>query len=121
VAEVPMTQFVLRVLISALIIATVAEVAKRYTLFAAIIASLPLTSILAIIWLYYDTRDVEPIIELSSSIFWAVLPSLLFFVALPTLLRLGLKFVPSLLLSAVVMIVAYSVYVALMGRFGIKL
>lgn len=116
-----MTQFLLRVIISALVIATVAEVAKRYTVFAAIIASLPLTSILAITWLYLDVRETEPIIELSSSIFWAVLPSLIFFLVLPTLLRTGVRFVPAMLASAVVMIAAYGLYVAIMARFGVKL
>lgn len=114
-------QFLLRVLISALIIAGVAELGRRYSVLAAILASLPLTSILALSFLYFETRQTEPVVELSYSIFWAVLPSLIFFIALPTLIRLGLSFVPALLLSCVVMALAYSAYAALLGRFGVSL
>ena len=114
-------QFLLRVLISALIIAGVAELGRRYSVLTAILASLPLTSILALSFLYFETRQTEPVVELSYSIFWAVLPSLIFFIALPTLIRSGLSFVPALLLFCVVMALAYSAYAALLGRFGVSL
>ncbi len=51
--------FFLKTLITALIVAGVSELAKQYSLFAAAIASLPLTSILAFIWLYEDTKDIR--------------------------------------------------------------
>lgn len=114
-------QFLLRVLISALIIAGVAELGRRYSVLAAILASLPLTSILALSFLYFETRQTELVVELSYSIFWAVLPSLIFFIALPTLIRSGLSFVPALLLSCVITALAYSAYAALLGRFGVSL
>ena len=81
-------QFVIKIIVSALIIAGVSELGKKYTPVAAILAALPLTSILAIIWLYRDTKDVEKVSNLSTGIFWAVLPSLLFF--LPFLLKSGI-------------------------------
>ena len=112
--------FVVKVLISALVIAAVSELGKRYTLVAAILASLPLTSVLAITWLYLDTRETEPIIELSGSIFWAVLPSLVFFIALPLLLRTGMHFWLALLLSITIMAVAYALYALLLRQFGIQ-
>jgi uncharacterized membrane protein (GlpM family) len=114
-------QFFLRVLISALIIAGVAELGRRYSVLAAILASLPLTSILALSFLYAETRQTEQVVTLSWSIFWAVLPSLIFFIALPTFIRFGFGFVPALLSSCVVMALAYSAYVALLGRFGVML
>lgn len=95
--------FALKVLVSALVVAGVSELARRYSLWAALLASLPLTSILALCWVYYEKRDVAQIIGLSYSIFWLVFPSLLFFILLPLLLHAGMKFAPAMLLSCLVM------------------
>ncbi len=114
-------QFLVKVLVSALIIAGVSEIARRSSLFAAILASLPLTSILALTWLFLDTRDTKPVGDLAGSIFWAVLPSLLFFLILPLLLRGGMKFTPAMLISSAVTAAAYGIYVVVLSRFGIPL
>ncbi len=114
-------EFFLRVLISAFVIAGVAEVGRRRGLLAAILASLPLTSILALSFLYAETRDTARVVALSSSIFWAVLPSLVFFLTLPLLLKLGLRFVPAMLLSSAIMALAYSVYTVVLRRLGVGL
>jgi len=84
--------FLTKTLITALIVAAVSELARRYTVWAALLASLPLTSILAFIWVYWDTKDSGKIIELSYSVFWLVFPSLAFFLILPFLLKQGLAF-----------------------------
>lgn len=112
-------QFLIKVLISALVIAGVATLARRYTIAAALLASLPLTSLLAIIWLYADTRDTGKVITLTYSIFWAVLPSLLFFIALPLFLRI-ISFVPALLAACTVTMAGYGIYVVIVGRLGIR-
>ncbi|MDP2057278.1 MAG: DUF3147 family protein, partial [Thiobacillus sp.] len=91
-----MGQYALKIGLSALILVAIAEVAKRSTFWAAALASLPLTSLLAFVWLYLDTGDVQKVAALSSGIFWLVLPSLLLFVLLPVLLRNGMGFWPSL-------------------------
>ena len=113
-------QFVVKIIVSALIIASVSELAKRFTPIAAILASLPLTSILAMIWLYRDTHDVQKIIDLSQGIFWAILPSLLFFIVLPLLLKLELKFSLAMLASSVIMFIGYAVYGFILNRLGMK-
>ncbi|MES2984943.1 MAG: DUF3147 family protein [Pseudomonadota bacterium] len=104
--------FLLKIVITALVVATVSELARRYSVFAALIASLPLTSILAMVWLYEDTHDVQKISALSSSIFWMVLPSLLFFLVLPLLLHHGVRFYPALLIACAIMAVGYAIFVA---------
>lgn len=114
-------QFLIKIIISALAIAFISEVAKRFTLIAAIIASLPLSSILAMLWLYRDTKDTQKIINLSSNIFWAVLPSLLFFIVLPILLKMGFKFHAAMIVSSVVMFLGYTIYAILLNKFGIKI
>lgn len=114
-------QFLIKTLVSALIIATVSELGKRFTPLAAVLASLPATSILAMIWLYRDTQDVQKIEDLSRGIFWAVLPSLLFFLVLPLMLKAGLKFGWAMTVSSVVMFVGYTVYLVALGKFGLRI
>ena len=76
----------IKVLLTAVLVVAISEAAKRSTLFGGILASLPLTSLLAFIWLYGETGDTGKIASLSVSIFWYVLPSLVLFIALPMLL-----------------------------------
>lgn len=114
-------QFVIKTIISALIIATVSTLSKRLPLLGAIIVSLPLNSVLAMIWLYTDTKDVGKIVDLSYSIFWIVIPSVVFFLALPVFLKRNYGFYPSLLLSSLAMVGSYWLYVKALTGLGIKL
>lgn len=100
----------LKVLITAVTVVAVAEIAKRSTVFGALVASLPLTSILAIIWLYHDTGDTQRVVQLSYDIFWLVLPSLAFFVLLPLLLRAGFNFYLALSLASLGMAGFYAIF-----------
>ncbi|HWZ23089.1 MAG TPA: DUF3147 family protein [Cytophagaceae bacterium] len=113
--------FIIKIIVSAFIIAGVSELSKRFTPVAAILASLPLTSILAFIWLYRDTKDIEKVIELSYGIFWMVLPSLLFFIILPLLLKKGIGFGLAMLYSCIIMAAFYALYVYILEKFGIKI
>jgi hypothetical protein len=110
----------LKVLISAILIAAVSEFAKRSTTFGALVASLPLVSVLAMIWLYRETGDVGRVAALSGDIFWLVLPSLLLFIVLPLLVRRGMTFYPALAISAVCTIVGYAFVTLVLQRFALK-
>ncbi len=99
---------VLKVLISAVVLVAVSEIAKRSTVWAAGLESLPLTSLLAIVWMHLDGQPAERIASVSSDIFWLVLPSLLLFVALPWLLRIGWGFWPALGASCAITVAAYA-------------
>lgn len=116
-----MTQYALKVLISAVMIVAIAEIAKRSSMLGAIIASLPVTSLLAFIWLYGETGDTAKIAELSKGIFWYVLPSLVLFIALPLLLNAGINFWISLALACGLTFAAYLAMSAALSRFGITL
>ncbi len=115
-----MNSFLFKTAISAVVVVGVSELGKRWSVAAAILAALPLTSILAMIWLYRDTHDSEKIVSLSYGIFWAVLPSLLFFLILPFLLKIGMKFPLALTLSSAGMVVSYLMYIWILKRFGIS-
>jgi len=117
-----MTLYLLKVLISALVIVAVTELSKRGgTLWGGVLASLPLTSLLAFIWLYAETHDGMQVAALSRSIFWLVIPSLTLFVALPPLLKQGVAFVLALPISIGVMVAAYLATSAILKRFGVTI
>lgn len=108
-------------LLSAAIVVGVSELGKRSPVMGGLLASLPLTSYLALIWIYYETGDNARIAALSQSIFWLVLPSLVLFVALTWLLHQGLGFVPALIIGTVSMFLAYGAMMLAMRYFGISL
>ncbi|MGV1013395.1 MAG: DUF3147 family protein [Methyloceanibacter sp.] len=111
----------LKVLLTSVLVVAVSETAKRSSLLGAILASIPLVSVLAMIWLYIDTRDVEKIATLATGIFWLVLPSLVLFVTLPLLLRAGLDFYASLALSIAFTVAAYFAMIYTLRLAGIQL
>ena len=113
--------FVIKVVVSAFVIALVSEVAKRSAVIGSIVIALPLNSLLVILWLYRDTGDIPQISRLSLSIFWTVLPTLLFFIVFPCLLKQGFKFYSAIGISSVVMMAGFAVYVAVLNRLGIKI
>ena len=110
-----------KLLITALLVVLISELAKRSTLLAAILASIPLISVLAMIWLYVDTRDTERVAGLASSVFWLVLPSLVLFVSLPLLLRNGMNFPLSMTLSIGLTVAAYFLMVFILRKAGVQL
>ena len=110
-----MTQYAIKVLITALVVVAVSETAKRSSLLGALIASLPLTSLLAFVWRYLDTRDTARVASLSTDILWLVLPSLVLFVMLPALLRQGWGFWSSLGVASACTALAYSVTLAVVS------
>lgn len=112
-------QFIIKVIISALIIAIVSKVSQRSATIGAILVSLPLTSILALIWLFNDTKDVQKVIDLSESIFWIVIPSLVFFLALSYFLKQDMKFHWAMILSSVITIISYNIYIFILRKLGI--
>lgn len=110
----------MKVAVTAVVVVAVAEIAKRSPVWAALLASLPLTSILAFVWLYADTGESERVAELAQGILWLVLPSLVLFVALPLMLRAGWGFWTSLASSCAATAGAYLAMVWALGRIGIR-
>jgi hypothetical protein len=110
----------LKALLSGVIIAAASEIARRSSLLGAILISLPLISILAMIWLYRDTNDSSEVSDLSWSILWVIVPSLVFFVVLPLALR-SFAFWPSLLLACATTAASYGMWVWAARRLGFDL
>jgi hypothetical protein len=110
----------LKVGLTALIVVAISEIAKRSTVFGALVASLPLASVLAMVWLYHETKDAGRVATLSSEIFWLVLPSLVLFVSLPMLIRRGVSFYPALVAASVCTAIGYLLMTLTLRRFGLK-
>ena len=111
----------IKIVLTAVLVVAISEVAKRSSLLGAVLASLPLTSLLAMIWLYADTGDAQQVADLASGIFWLVLPSLVLFVALPLMLRAGWPFAPSLVAAGALTVASYFLMLAILKRFGIAI
>jgi len=116
-----MAYYIIKLILSALVVVVVSEVAKRSTLLGALVASLPLTSILAIVWLYMDTKNLEKVGALSYGILLIFIPSLLFFIALPAFLKLGWGFWPSLTSSIFVTGGAYLGYSIVLSKLNVNI
>jgi hypothetical protein len=113
-----MIYLAVKALLSGVIIAIVSEVAKRSPAAGALLASLPLVSVLAMIWLWRDTGDTARIAAHAQATFWYVLPSLPMFLALPLMLRSGVNFWIALALSIGLTAVLYLATAAALRRFG---
>ena len=116
-----MLYLVIKAALSGVIVALVSEIARRYPGWGGLVASLPLTSILAMIWLWRDTGDPERVAGLSMGAFWFVLPSLPMFAVIPFLLRSGLGFWAALALAVAGTLVLYALMFWAAPRFGLKL
>ena len=116
-----MGYLVLKAVISGVIVAAVSEIAKRSPALGALVVSLPLVSILAMIWLWRDTADPERIAGHAQATFWFVLPSLPMFLVLPILLRMGAGFWVALAASCGLTVGLYLLMVALLPRLSIHL
>lgn len=111
----------LKALISGILIALASTLAKRYPGFGALIASLPLVSVLGMLWLWEEKPDAGNMAAHVQATFWFILPSLPMFLVIPALLRAGIGFWPALGLGCALTIALYFAMLALAPRLGIAL
>jgi len=116
-----MSFYLFKIIVTTGLIVIISEIAKRSSLFGAILASIPLVSVLAMLWLYIDTKDIEKVSSLSTSIFWLVLPSLTLFIALPMMLKHGLNFYLSMSLSVGLTAFCYLLLLVVLNQLGVRL
>ena len=111
----------LKILLTVLIVVAISEISRRSTIIAGIIASIPLTSLLAIIWIYFETHDLENIKNLSGNILMMIPPSLTFFICLPLFIDMKIEFYVSVFFSIAVTAFVYWLYFYILGLIGINL
>lgn len=116
-----MWYLVLKAAISGVLIAAASEMAKRYPGFGALIASLPLVSVLGMMWLWKDKPDAANMAAHAQATFWYVLPSLPMFLLIPALLKGGVGFWPALLLGCALTVILYALMNWIGPRFGLPI
>jgi hypothetical protein len=116
-----MLYLLIKAALSGAIVAAVSEIARRYPGWGGLLASLPLTSLLAMVWLYRDSGDPERVAELSISTLWFFAPSIPLFLLLPALIRANLGFWPSMAICVVGTLALYAGWFWAAPRLGIKL
>jgi hypothetical protein len=116
-----MVHYLTRLAVSAVLIVAASELSKRTAMIGGLLASLPLVSLLTMVWLYLDTHDRFKVAGLATAVFWLVLPSLALFLILPALLRAGQGFWVSLALSCVATAGLYLVEISLIRRLGLSM
>ena len=116
-----MLYLAVKALLSGAIVAAVSEIAKRYPGLGGLVASLPLVSVLGMIWLWRDTGDPARMAAHAGATFWFVLPSLPMFLLIPALLRRGVGFWPALAAGCLLTMALYALMIWLGPRFGLRL
>ena len=101
-----MAYFIFKTFTTALIIASISEISKRYSFLASLFAAIPITSVLIFIWMYVEQKDVPKIAAMSKEVFFLVIPSLAFFLLLPFLLK-RISFFPAMGVSFFVTAIIY--------------
>ena len=115
------TNFIVRALLSGIIIACISIVGRKAPAAGALIASLPLISILGMIWLWRDTGDKLLLANHAEATFWYVLPSLPMFLLIPFLLRAGYGFWITMFAAVLTTFLLYTITIGIAARFGVRL
>jgi hypothetical protein len=111
----------LKALISGVIVAAVSVIARRYPGLGGLVASLPLISVLGMIWLWRDTHDPMKMAAHAEGTFWFVLPSLPMFLLIPWMLRQGSSFWSALIAGCLLTVLLYAAMTLIGPRFGLRL
>ena len=116
-----MWALIARALLAGAMIVAISEIGKRLPATAAIVASLPLVSVLGMIFLWHQKPDAANMAAHSQATFWYVLPSLPMFLAIPMLLNRGVSFWLALGAGCVLTVLLYLAMIAIAPRFGLDL
>jgi hypothetical protein len=114
-----MTAFVVRAILSGMIVAAITLIARKSPTAGGLLASIPLVSTLGMVWLWHDTRDPKLVADYVGSAFWYFLPSMPMFLLIPAMLRAGHGFGATLAAGCALTFVLYLLTVMIAARFGI--
>jgi hypothetical protein len=116
-----MTWYIVKLLLTSVIIVLISEISKKLPLLGSLIASLPLVSVLGMIWMYGETKDLVRIANHAEGTFWYVLPSLPMFLLMPWLIRKGISFPISLSAGIALTGLLYVITTKILAKFGMNL
>ena len=116
-----MAWYIIKIAITALIIVVISEISKRLPLLGSLIASLPLVSVLGMIWIFQESKDTQKLITHAEGTFWYVLPSLPMFLLMPWMMKKGVSFYWSMTAGILLTIFLYLIMTKLLARIGMNL
>lgn len=114
-----MAYYITKLIITTLLIVLISEIAKRSSIAGAILAAIPLVSILAMTWMYIDTNSSAKAVEFSNSIVWLIAPSMTLFIVFPFLIKKGMEFYPSMIVAISMTVLAYYSVIFVLNKAGI--
>jgi hypothetical protein len=107
--------------LSGALIVAIVEIGKRLPAVGALVASLPLVSVLGMILLWRARPDTENMAIHAEATFWYVLPSLPLFLLIPRLLRGGVPFWAALGAGCALTVALYLLMMSVGPRLGLRL
>jgi hypothetical protein len=110
-----------KLLLSALIIVVVTKVQLFSDRLSALLIALPLTSLVAMIWMHYGGQSSQRLANHAEGTFWFVLPTLPMFLIIPWMLRNGWSFWSTLAINCLLTVAFFWITVIVLRRFGIDL
>ena len=116
-----MAWYIIKIVLTAVVIVVVSEISKRLPLLGSLIASLPLISVLGMVWIFQETKSSQKLISHAEGTFWYVLPSLPMFLVMPWMMKKGISFYLSLGVGILLTIILYVIMTKLLSRFGLNI
>lgn len=107
--------------LTSLVIVLVSEIAKRSDKVGALIASLPIVTVMVMIWLYVENQGTAKIAQHAYYTFWYVIPTLPMFLLTPALLYRGFNFWLALAAGVLITLVSFAVTIVVARHFGVNL
>jgi len=115
-----MVESIIRVAITAVMIFALTEIAKRSAFMAAIVASSPIATIGACLWLYSEKQPISHITNFAWQTTLLLPPSIIFFIGFPLALKKGMALSIAMPLFVGIMFIAYAAYIFTLQRFGFR-
>lgn len=104
------TFFIVKIIISACIIATVSEIAKKFPSAGGLIAAMPITTLLSMLWIYYENKDINLISDFLTSVVIGTIISFIFFIAAILFIKKGFNFYLTIILSTIILGISVFLY-----------
>lgn len=111
-------QYLVKIVVTVILVMIISEAAKRNQLLGAILASLPTTTILALSWYYYETGSKQQTADLAVQIFHLVIPSLAFFAVFPWMMKRDYSFAVTISASSAITAISYFIYLRVFKFLG---
>jgi hypothetical protein len=108
--------YLVKTLIAALVIVAVGEISKRSSALAAFLLALPIVSITAFVWIYFESKDKLKIADISYETFWYVIPTLPMFLLLSWMLKNDYNFFLSLVICCALTAILFAITQYLLAR-----